>query len=51
MALYAKKILARDESLSLFKKQAYQTAQKFDIKIILPQYEALYNKILAESKS
>ena len=51
MALYAKKILASDESLSLFKKQAYQTAQKFDIKIILPQYEALYNKILAESKS
>ena len=51
MALYAKKILARDESLSLFKKQAYQTAQKFDIKIILPQYEALYNKILAQSKS
>jgi N-acetyl-alpha-D-glucosaminyl L-malate synthase BshA len=51
MAKFAKKILVNDESLNQFKKQAYQTAQKFDIKIILPQYEALYNKILAQSKS
>lgn len=51
MAKFAKKILVNDESLNQLKKQAYQTAQKFDIKIILPQYEALYNKILAQSKS
>jgi N-acetyl-alpha-D-glucosaminyl L-malate synthase BshA len=46
MAEAAKKILSSDQTLAEFKAQAYKTAQKFDIEVILPQYEDLYKKIL-----
>lgn len=48
MAVAAKKILSSDKILIDFKDKAYQTAQKFDIEIILPQYENLYKKIIAK---
>ena len=48
MAEVAKKILSSDQTLSEFKKNAYKTAQKFDIEVILPQYENLYKKVIAK---
>ena len=48
MAEAAKKILSSDQTLSEFKKNAYKTAQKFDIEVILPQYENLYKKVIAK---
>lgn len=49
MANNALKILNSEESLMKFKEGAYQQANKFDIKAILPQYEALYEKVVAKS--
>ncbi len=46
MATNAIKILNNKTSLDTFKKQALEVAQKFDIKNILPMYEALYKKAL-----
>ena len=42
MAENAIKILENDEILSQFKKNALETATKFDIKNILPLYENIY---------
>lgn len=47
MSNYALEILKDDETLNLFKEQAYQHACTFDIQNIVPQYEALYEKVLA----
>ncbi|HIP37678.1 MAG TPA: N-acetyl-alpha-D-glucosaminyl L-malate synthase BshA [Crocinitomix sp.] len=41
-ALY---ILKDDETLLKFKRQAYKHSLKFEIDVILPQYEELYNKV------
>lgn len=48
MAESAKKVLSSEAILKEFKAKAYKTAQKFDIEIILPQYESYYKKILAK---
>ncbi len=48
MAESAKKVLKSEAILKEFKAKAYKTAQKFDIEIILPQYESYYKKILAK---
>jgi N-acetyl-alpha-D-glucosaminyl L-malate synthase BshA len=48
MAESAKKVLTSEAILKEFKAKAYKTAQKFDIEIILPQYESYYKKILAK---
>ncbi|MCE2962224.1 MAG: N-acetyl-alpha-D-glucosaminyl L-malate synthase BshA [Chitinophagales bacterium] len=48
MAESAKKVLQSEAILKEFKAKAYKTAQKFDIEIILPQYESYYKKILAK---
>jgi len=48
MAAKAISILESEENLKLFKKNALEIAKKFDIKNILPIYEALYEKALAE---
>jgi len=48
MAEAAKKILSSNQTLSNFKENAYKTAQKFDIEVILPLYENLYKKIIAK---
>ncbi|MEO5775779.1 MAG: N-acetyl-alpha-D-glucosaminyl L-malate synthase BshA [Flavobacterium sp.] len=50
MAENALKILSDDASLSKFREQALSVAQQFDIKNILPLYEALYHKALNNSK-
>lgn len=46
MAKNAITILKDEKTLSKFKKSAFKVAEKYDIKNILPLYEALYNKIL-----
>jgi len=48
MAESALKILSSDTTLKAFKDEAYQTAKKFDIEIILPHYENYYKKIISK---
>lgn len=47
MADFGISILKDDEVLAGFKQRAYDHACKFDIKNILPKYEALYESVLA----
>jgi N-acetyl-alpha-D-glucosaminyl L-malate synthase BshA len=47
MADFGIGILKDDEVLAGFKQRAYDHACKFDIKNILPKYEALYESVLA----
>ena len=49
MAQNALKILKDDQTLNIFKNNALETAKKFDIKNILPLYEAIYAEALAMS--
>ncbi len=46
MAENAHHILKTDAVLNQFKANAFQTAKKFDIAVILPQYEKYYQKII-----
>lgn len=46
MAENAIHILADDSKLSFFKQQAFQQANKYDIKNIIPLYEKLYHQVL-----
>ncbi len=46
MAKNAIEILKSEQNHNKFKEGAYQQAQKFDIKNILPRYEELYNSVL-----
>jgi glycosyltransferase involved in cell wall biosynthesis len=48
MATKAISILESVDNLKLFKKNALEVAKKFDIKNILPIYEALYERALTE---
>ena len=48
MAAKAISILESEDNLQLFKKNALEVAKKFDIKNILPIYEALYERALTE---
>lgn len=50
MAENALKILSDDATLAQFKEKALSVAQQFDIKNILPLYEALYEQALHDSK-
>ena len=50
MAGNALKILKDDAVLSQFKANALEVARKFDIKNILPKYEALYKKAIDDYK-
>ena len=50
MAENALKILSDDTILAQFRKNALGVAQQFDIKNILPLYEALYHKAIKNSK-
>ncbi|KAF2514399.1 N-acetyl-alpha-D-glucosaminyl L-malate synthase BshA [Flavobacterium zhairuonense] len=50
MAENAIKILKDDVTLKEFKKNALEVAKKFDIKNILPKYEALYQKAIDDYK-
>ncbi len=44
------KILGDEKTLKKFKENALEQAKTFDIDIVVPQYEALYEKALAEIK-
>ena len=46
MANYALKILRSDDVLNKFKANAASHAKKYDISIIIPQYEKLYQRFL-----
>ncbi|MEZ4837540.1 N-acetyl-alpha-D-glucosaminyl L-malate synthase BshA [Flavobacterium sp.] len=46
MAKNAIKILTDDNTLTIFKKNAFSVAQQFDIANILPLYEAVYEKAI-----
>lgn len=48
MADSAMQILSSESDLKRFKTNAYETARKFDIEIILPQYENYYKKIVGK---
>ncbi|OXA80296.1 N-acetyl-alpha-D-glucosaminyl L-malate synthase BshA [Flavobacterium aquidurense] len=50
MAANAIKILESDEILNQFKANALEVAKKFDIKNILPKYEALYQRAIDDYK-
>ncbi len=50
MAANALKILTDDATLAKFRESALSVAQKFDIKNILPLYEALYHEAINNSK-
>ena len=50
MAANAIKILKDDTVLNQFKENALEVAKKFDIKNILPKYEALYQKAIDDYK-
>lgn len=50
MAVNALKILSDDTQLAIFKSNALKRAKEFDLKKILPQYEAVYNKAIANFK-
>ncbi len=46
MATNALLLLENEEMLNTFRKNAYEQAGRFDISIILPQYEAYYEKVV-----
>ena len=50
MAENALKILSSDKTLAEFREKALSVAQQFDIKNILPLYEALYHEAIKNSK-
>lgn len=47
MADYALQILKEEQTLANFKTNALEQAKKFDIKLILPLYENLYQKVIS----
>ena len=51
MAANAVKILKDDQVLNDFKNAAFAKAEQYDILKIIPQYEKLYNTVLAGTKS
>jgi N-acetyl-alpha-D-glucosaminyl L-malate synthase BshA len=51
MAELSLKILGNPDTLAQFRHNALLQAQKYDIKNILPQYEAYYQKIVAQHHS
>jgi len=46
MAEHALMLLQDDEMLKTYRKHALEQARKFDISIVLPQYEAYYQKVV-----
>lgn len=51
MANSALVLLENEEMLNAFRKNAYEHAKTFDISVILPQYEAYYEKIVKRFKA
>lgn len=50
MAKNALSILSSPETLEKFSHQAYEHSKKFTLEAILPQYEALYEKVLKKKR-
>ncbi|MNE85400.1 hypothetical protein D3C80_1823950 [compost metagenome] len=50
MADWGIKLLGNEELLSKMKENAYNRAHSFTIDKIVPQYEALYNRVIDEYK-
>ncbi len=48
MAANAIKLLKDESLLNEFKQNAFAQAKKFDVEIVLPQYEKIYNSLLAK---
>ncbi|MBI2723060.1 MAG: N-acetyl-alpha-D-glucosaminyl L-malate synthase BshA [Bacteroidetes bacterium] len=48
MAANAIKLLKDDNLMAAFKNNAFERAKKFDINIILPQYEIIYDRLVAK---
>ena len=46
MAANTLKIISDDEVLAGFRDRAFAQAQRFDIEVVLPQYEAVYRRVL-----
>ncbi|HET8829746.1 MAG TPA: N-acetyl-alpha-D-glucosaminyl L-malate synthase BshA [Pelobium sp.] len=51
MAKHAIYILQSDDRLNQFKENALKRAKEFDLKHILPKYEAFYNEVIGASKA
>src|SRR6186713_3019469 len=51
MASSALMLLENEDVLNTFRKNAYEQAKRFDISVILPQYEAYYEKIVKRFRS
>jgi N-acetyl-alpha-D-glucosaminyl L-malate synthase BshA len=49
MARHTIELLSNEEKLQTFRKNALRNARKYDIQNILPQYEAYYERVLAEA--
>lgn len=49
MASFALEILANDERLAAYKKQARERAKAFDLSKVVPAYESYYGKIIQET--
>ena len=47
MAANALKILRDPDVLATFRERAYAQAQRFDLEVVLPHYEAVYRQVLA----
>ena len=50
MAQHALMLLEDEELLKTYRRNAVEQARKFDISIILPQYEAYYQKVVERFK-
>lgn len=50
MAKNALSILSSEEMLNQFKVNAFEQAKKFEIKNILPQYEAVYKELITKNR-
>jgi L-malate glycosyltransferase len=50
MADYVMQLISNERTLEEFKQRAYEHAGTFNIDKIIPQYEALYEKVLAAKK-
>ena len=50
MAKHAIHLLSNQQRHEQFKEQAYQRALQFELELILPQYEAHYDRVLKTSR-
>jgi glycosyltransferase involved in cell wall biosynthesis len=51
MAVHALMLLEDEEMLKQYSHNALEQARKFDISIVLPQYEAYYEKVVSRFKT